>query len=287
MNQPATELRLVVNADDLGESKATNRGILRSHNQGVTTAASLMANGPAFEDAVSDLKNADRLDVGVHVALVAAQALATPLSSGRRSLVGRDGELPSGFAPFAAAYFSGAIEGEEVERETRAQVRRVVEAGLTPSHIDTHQHLHLLPKVGAVVAAVAREHDIPFVRFPREPARVTGSSRARGVRGVLRIGMQAYLPRLQWMLRTHGRIFTTAFRGYHDSGRLDLDAALALVRSMPSTGSVELMCHPVDHEEVPLGGFQQADEVETLLAPQLREAIEQTGARLATFKDLV
>ncbi len=40
--------RLIVNADDFGFTNDVNAGILEAHQHGILTAATLMANGPAF-----------------------------------------------------------------------------------------------------------------------------------------------------------------------------------------------------------------------------------------------
>jgi predicted glycoside hydrolase/deacetylase ChbG (UPF0249 family) len=72
---------------------------------------------------------------------------------------------------------------EEVERELRAQIRRAREAGLRPSHLDSHQHVHMLPRVALLVARLASENGVRAVRYPRQRrAAVRGRSGTRGLR---------------------------------------------------------------------------------------------------------
>src|ERR1700730_520412 len=62
--------KLIVNADDLGLTAGVNRAIIETHIGGVVSAATLMANGAAFSDAVTAVRSAPNLSVGCHVVLV-------------------------------------------------------------------------------------------------------------------------------------------------------------------------------------------------------------------------
>jgi len=62
--------KLIVNADDLGLTAGVNRAIIETHIGGVVSSATLMANGGAFEDAVTAARSAPNLSVGCHVVLV-------------------------------------------------------------------------------------------------------------------------------------------------------------------------------------------------------------------------
>jgi predicted glycoside hydrolase/deacetylase ChbG (UPF0249 family) len=45
--------RLIVNADDFGRSVSINQAVMRAHQEGILTTASVMVNEPAFEEAVA------------------------------------------------------------------------------------------------------------------------------------------------------------------------------------------------------------------------------------------
>src|SRR4029078_5381577 len=70
--------RLVVNADDFGFARDVNRGIIEAHTRGILTATTLMANGSAFDDAVSLAHANPGLDIGCHLVLVGVPSLARP-----------------------------------------------------------------------------------------------------------------------------------------------------------------------------------------------------------------
>src|SRR5690348_7172023 len=139
--------RLIVTADDVGLDPGMTAGAIRAHREGIVTACSIVANGRAFDDAVARLRDAPSLEVGVHLALVEERALTTGAPMPRnyvRFVLGRRGD---------------------VEPELRAQIEKVLATGLRVTHVNGHQHLHQLPRVARVVAKLAREYGIGYVRI--------------------------------------------------------------------------------------------------------------------------
>ena len=88
--------QLILNADDFGMPRGVNEGIIRAHRDGVLTSATLMANGPEFEDAVSRAKSNPKLGVGCHLVLVGGPAIAP--RDKISSLVDANGNLPESLA---------------------------------------------------------------------------------------------------------------------------------------------------------------------------------------------
>ena len=84
--------------------------------------------------------------------------------------MGRGGAFLRDFRAFTRRYLLGGIAAAEVEEELRRQIERLQAAGLPLVHANSHQHLHVLPKIFEIVLRLAEEHRIPFVRIPREPA---------------------------------------------------------------------------------------------------------------------
>ena len=81
--------RLIINADDFGLTAGINSAILKAHFEGIVTSATLMANGSAFDQAVSLTASAPSLSIGCHVMLVDGSSLLQPASSRRTSQSGR------------------------------------------------------------------------------------------------------------------------------------------------------------------------------------------------------
>src|SRR6185437_448251 len=152
--------KLIVNADDFGYTRGVNLGIIRGCQQGIVTSTTLMANGNAFEDAVACAKANPQLGVGVHLVLVGGRCVAKPQEI--RSLADAEGNLPASLGDLLRKLWAGSIEPNEIACELRAQIRRVIEAGIEPTHVDCHKHTHLQPQVMGQVAAVAGEFGTLF-----------------------------------------------------------------------------------------------------------------------------
>src|SRR6185369_7512814 len=124
--------RLIVNADDFGFTRGVNAGILRAFQNGILTSATLMANGDAFDEAVEMALANPGLGVGCHLVAVGGRPVAPPAEIA--SLVDADGMLPRTLTGLLKLLMRGQVRVEHVEREFRAQVERLREAGITPTH---------------------------------------------------------------------------------------------------------------------------------------------------------
>src|SRR5580692_1695074 len=121
---PSGVRKLVVNADDFGFTRDVNQGIVEAHQRGILTATTLMATGAAFDDAVRLARENPTLDIGCHLVLV--------------------GQAP--YPPTVAKLVSAVMLGRiRIYQELSTQVRRILDVGLEPTHLDTHKHTHLLP----------------------------------------------------------------------------------------------------------------------------------------------
>ena len=234
--------RLVLTADDAGLAASLSSRIASLLGSGRLSATSLLACAPAFGEAVEALRATGVTEAGVHLCLVGGETPLSPLSAVPSLAPG--GRFPYSWPVVAARVASGRVRLAEVEREWEAQLAAVRDAGLRVTHLDSHQHLHLLPALLPVALALARRFDVPFVRAPRadDPAAVgapigpTGRSRARllslfGASARRRIAA-ASLPEPPRVL------------GLAEAGRMTLSRWTSLVSALPDTGTFEVVLHP-------------------------------------------
>lgn len=52
--------------------------------------------------------------------------------------------------------YTGQIQYQELYRELDAQMEKIMSQGLTITHVDSHQHLHVLPQVWVIVQALMK-----------------------------------------------------------------------------------------------------------------------------------
>lgn len=130
---------LIINADDFGMYHAVNAAVVRSVEEGVASSCSLMPPCPAAPHAMSLLRQHPQLSFGIHLTLVCDTPGYRwgPLAAREEvsSLLDETGEL---FTADRVPALLARARLEEVEREFRAQVNAVADAGLTPTHLDWH-----------------------------------------------------------------------------------------------------------------------------------------------------
>jgi predicted glycoside hydrolase/deacetylase ChbG (UPF0249 family) len=237
--------RLILNADDFGLTPGINRAIGELHSAGVLTSATLMANGPAFDDAVAVAHAHSTLGVGCHIVLTDGVPVSPPATI--PSLIGPDGRSfrPS-LTGFLGALFLGRIRAEDIAREARAQIDKLQRAGIAVTHIDTHKHTHLFSAVARPLLEVAEQTSVRAIRNPFEPAwslalRQGSVTRSLAVRliGRLRPRFAAH-PQIRdaRILTTDGTVAISA------TGQLNATTLAEILRDLPTTGVYELCCHP-------------------------------------------
>ena len=155
--------QLIINADDFGRHELINRAVKIAYEKGCLKSASIMAGGIAFDDAVKTAKNLPNLGVGVHLTL----ANGNPILPQKKipSLVTEEGIFYDNHAEFLKRYLQGKINFDEVRAELAAQIEKVLRAGLKPTHIDSHQHLHHVPKIIDIVLELADVAKIHAIRI--------------------------------------------------------------------------------------------------------------------------
>ncbi|MDP2313416.1 MAG: ChbG/HpnK family deacetylase [Pseudomonadota bacterium] len=224
-------LRVVVNADDLGMSPAVDRAIFAGVDAGYLTSTSVLANGPTVRDALRELATLGpgaRVSVGVHLNLTEF----APLTRSVEHLLDPDGR----FDPDSRLV--RRTDADAVTAEWAAQIRRVLDAGVRVSHLDSHQHVHHHPLLSPVLTALRARFGIARVRGMGALRPKVGGSLGAQVHarlGALR--QRARADRFIHALRRDGAVTTDGFA----SVSVFLAHAAALPREWRT---VELMAHP-------------------------------------------
>jgi len=267
--------QLVVNADDFGFTPDVNRGIVDAHRRGILTATTLMANGAAFDDAIRLARETPALDIGCHLVLI-----------GERSLVSGK-PYPPTVTRLLAALARREIRPYE---ELRAQVRYILDAGIRPTHLDTHKHTHLAPPVLEAVARIADEFDIRWVRRPFDLPLNAARGTAPRLKRMMSDAMGLLRRRFHRVLARHGCRTTDHFAGFQITGRFRTAELVELLACLPH-GSTELMCHPGYCGQELRGARTRLKEsrereLEALTAPEVRAALERSGIELVGYAGL-
>lgn len=150
-------IKLIVNADDFGYSRGINYGIIDAHKNGIVNSATMMMNMPGVTHAVELAKANPKLQVGIHLVLTCGKPLLTDVPS----LVNENGS----FKRLSEFKEQREISLDELAKEWCAQIDKFLETGLTPTHFDSHHHVHTIPAFLPVVQMLAKKYDLSARRF--------------------------------------------------------------------------------------------------------------------------
>lgn len=270
--------RLVINADDLGLHPRIDEGIFVAHVDGVVTSASVLAAGPTAVEAIGRAQKA-KLGLGLHLCLTSHLTPSAPAGDVRWLAPG--GRFRRSWAELSAAWLSRLIPAEEIITEFRAQARRAQELGAQIDHLDTHQHLHLLPGMTSIVEVLAAELEVP-VRWPFERPTAHWLLHPRSALKAALLGSLAEAKPPRGVKRVRAL-------GVFESGRLTERRLLRLLEKVQD-GDNEIVTHPgLQPGTVPQDPdwrYQWEAELAAVLSPRVRAAIDASGIKLLTYGQL-
>jgi predicted glycoside hydrolase/deacetylase ChbG (UPF0249 family) len=277
--------RLIVNADDFGQTAGINRAVLELHMAGLISSATLMARAAATDQAIDIARATPTLGIGCHIVLSDGEPVLPPAQI--PSLLDPSTNL---FIPrltvFLGRLFTGRIRAEEIEAEATAQIQYLQSRGLQVTHVDTHRHTHMFPCVLRPLLRGARACGIHTVRNPFEPI---WAIRATASTGFVRAAQVSILRGLEstWhrIVAEEGFVTTGGTLGVSGTGAHHTMTLHRLLDRVPA-GTWELVTHP---------GYNDADlarvrtrlrasrDIERESLPVLREF---PALRLIPFSEL-
>ncbi len=236
---PDSERRLIVNADDFGQSPGVNEGIIAAHERGIVTSTSLMVRWPAARVAADYARSHATLGVGLHVDL------------GEMRYSGKDEKWVQMYE--VVSHDDAAAVRCEAERQLASFLTLV---GRAPTHLDSHQHVHMHEPVRAILVELAASLAVP---------------------------LRSCTPAIRYC----GDFYGQASKGYAYPDGISVGRLVKVIGDLPP-GTTELGCHPGLGEDVDsMYRTERAVEVQTLCDPHVRAAIEAGDIRLISFRETV
>ena len=284
---------LIVNADDLGWTEGVNRGIVEAHRNGIVTSASLLANGDAFESAVKLALATPAMGVGAHLNLSDGKPVS-PVES-VSSIVNEDGEFAGGPESMLLKVARRNLRMKEIESEWDNQVRKIKAAGIQPTHLDGHKHIHMLPGMFEIAVRVAKRHGIGAVRVAHEGSTLRSALATGEPQNTLVVTKQGVQARVLKLLARDARAIaeksgvstTDYFCGIAQTGELTIEGLQRFLENLPE-GTTELMCHPGYSDEALENSptrLQESRESELniLTNVEIRNLVASQGIRLINY----
>ena len=228
--------KLIVNADDFGQSPGINLGIMQTHEKGIVTSASLMVRYSAAAAAAEYAKRNPALGVGLHVDL---------------------GEWFYCNGTWQALYEVVDVEDSKaVEAEVNRQLEKFCKMmGRMPTHIDSHQHVHLKENIRPLFLAIAERLNITLRRFSNT-VKYCGDFYGQNTDG----------------------------SPYHSA--ISVDGLIEIISKL-TDDTTELACHPGMSDDMKtMYKTERQTEVNTLCDKRIREAIDKANIQLCSFEEI-
>jgi predicted glycoside hydrolase/deacetylase ChbG (UPF0249 family) len=224
---------LIVNADDFGQSHGVNQGIIEAYERGIVTSASLMVRWPAAREAAAYSRQRPSLSLGLHVDF--------------SEWAYRNGHWVSLYEVVSMNDITAVAD--EVSRQL-AMFRRLV--GREPTHVDSHQHVHLWEPLRTVLTEVTRELTVPLRHCGPE-------------------------------VRYCGDFYGQTAEGLPFPDAISVDRLLKILGTLPP-GFTELGCHPGAGNDLDtMYSSERAEEVKVLCDPRVRTSLMAMRIELRSF----
>jgi chitin disaccharide deacetylase len=262
---------LVVNADDFGLCAEITTGIIKAHTEGIVNSTSLVANGRYLKEGIALLKDT-KIDPGIHLTLVGEEK---PVSGPIDGLVDEEGYFLANYREVAAKIVSRQFDDAALKKELFSQVELILDYGITPTHLDSHQHLHLLPAVRNIAYEIAKKFKIKWVRLP-----------SANLVGLQELAVNLLSQKLKSGAKQQKLRSADHFVGFQERGRMNEEKLSRLLLRL-ETGLTEMMVHPGYNAS---GKYEWdygwEEELAALTSEKIKGIIKEQGIKLTTFKEM-
>ena len=243
----------------------------------------------------AEIPAAQPIGVGCHIVLVDG-APVLPVEQISTLVDTRSGRFRPSFGTFACAALSGRLEARQIEAEATAQIRRLLQTGVSVTHIDAHKHVHMLPGVLRPVLRAAGACKIRAVRNPFAPARPLPYAQLLRRPFLWKRLAEVMLLRFLWCSEFRRAVAESGMRttdgtlGIVVTGEMDAALLQAIADGVPD-GTWELCCHPgYNDSELGRAGTRllasRERELELMTSGFARDLLARQGVELITYRDL-
>ena len=153
-------MKLVINGDDLGYTRANTAGIFQGYEEGILRSTTALTNSKYFEEAMKEAEEKHPgLGVGVHMTLT----LGKPLTDCPSLTNPETGE----FYPGRKTVWEKNPDYDEIYAEWKAQIEHYIAVtGHKPTHLDSHHSVHdATEQAKEVSMRLAKEYGLQLRRY--------------------------------------------------------------------------------------------------------------------------
>lgn len=243
-------------------------------------SASIIANGASFENALGLIKKNSDIGIGIHLCLIGERPL---LSKGKvRSLVDNNGFFPKDYRHLMLKIWKKKIIFLEVEHELETQIKKVLDCGISPTHLDSHQYTHLISPIFAIILALAKKYHIKWIRYPRKDKFPLTLSFTNLIK---KIYLNFFSSKQIVELNKNHLGFADLSCGIFSNGHLTREILENFLNSLP-TGLCDVTCHPgyiPKNTEYHNWGYRWEQELDILKNQAIKDSIKRLNIKLVNY----
>lgn len=268
--------KFILNADDFGMSNAFNKAVLDGYNSGFLTSASICANGKAFEAAANELiPECPNLSIGVHLNVIEGKSLQSNKKFNNNYL--------------KLMYLSNNVSFlEHLEKEFRLQIEKVLKYAKV-YHLDSHVHVHAIPKIFELTCQLAKEYDIKQVRTQFEQfyfvSDFTKYINVHYPPNILKvILLNTFTLKNKKLIKQYGLQTNDYIIGVGYTGLMDDKTIYQGLCAIKEDAIVEAVIHPCNFMEPKLLKSQRQKEFMITQNMDLKDKIQRLGFEIVNYK---
>lgn len=262
---------LIVNADDFGLCEPISKGIIHAYEKGIVTSTSVVANGDYFETGLPLLKKSG-IETGIHLTFVGGEK---PLLGPIGGLVDTNGRFLKNYQAVIPKILLKQYDKLALQKELFAQAEKMRDSGLSISHMDAHQHLHVLPDLLDLMIHLANQFNIGWARLP--------TSDQINVKG---LGINFFSQILKFRLKGTPIRHVDRCIGFDYSGNLNETRLKRMITGLRE-GVTEIVIHPgFDATESYDWDFSWNEELKAAVSFDIKKTIRNHNINLTQYSAL-
>lgn len=275
--------KLIINADDFGYSIGHNEAVKLGYESGIVTSSSIITNMEGFEHALKEiLPSIQTPDLGFHFNIMEGKSITNP-----QYLCDSNGYFNNSYLKLILQSHDKKVL-KQIEEEFRAQIERILNY-YPITHIDSHVHTHAIPHLYTLVAKLAEEYNIKYIRTQKEipyivPNKIFNKRfPANIIKNILLNSFSKINMKAQASINTNDYFIGVLYTGYMDEKSI----LNGLQKVNKENTITEIIFHPYFASDIPDNMADNYKEFLITQRPNLIANINNLGFTLSKYSFLI
>jgi len=158
---------LIITCDDFGIHEDIDSSIIHLCKKNKINAVSIISCGKTFSSSIKELlKFKGKVNIGIHSTWVGEESILSYQKI--PSIVSKEKYFCNDFKRFYINWLIGKIDLDHLMAELEEQILRLLNIAGHIDHIDSHQHIHMIPKIFDRCIKLAEKYNISRIRVADE-----------------------------------------------------------------------------------------------------------------------